>query len=259
MRDAEIGRIVRALRRRNGWRQEDVAQRAGVHRSTVSLIERGLLGRMTVETVRRPLEALEASLELVARWRGADVDRLLDEQHSRLQAAWKQRLERWDWTVIAEASFNHYGDRGRVDLLAWHAQRRIMVIVEIKTLIADVQGLLGPLDVKTRVAPWIAAERGWTRPLLVVPLLLLHESAASRRRLASLEPLFSRFSVRGRAAVSWLRRPVGAPAGLLVLSDLSPASLIRVRRVGRQRVRLASPKPSTDGTSRGPSRGRGVA
>ena len=252
MRDVEVGRIARTLRRRRGWRQDDVAARAGVHRSTVSLVERGRLAGLTVLTIRRCLDALEARLEFHPRWHGAELDRLLDEAHSRLQAAWKERLERWGWLVIAEASFNHYGDRGRVDLLAWHPLLRILLVIEVKTLIADVQGLLGPLDVKLRLSASIALERGWGRPLAIVPILILLESSSNRRRLASLAPLFSRFNRRGRSAATWLRHPGSIPSGLLILTGSSPATGERVKRVGRQRVRVDTAHLSVDGSPPGP-------
>jgi transcriptional regulator with XRE-family HTH domain len=240
VRDIDIGRIVRVLRRRRGWRQLEAAAHAGVHRSTWSLVERGHLDHLSMTTVRRCLEALECRLDLVPRWRGAELDRLLDEAHSRLQAAWSAKLELWGWEVLAEVSFNHYGERGRVDLLAFHRALRNLVVVEIKSELADVQGLLGPLDVKTRVATSIAGERGWGRPIHVAPVLIIRESATSRRRLAALAPLFGRFNLRGRGAISWLRKPSESPSplGLLILSDLSPAGSISAKRVGTQRVRV---------------------
>ncbi len=276
MDDLSLGRAVRALRRRRGWRQEDAAGRAGVHRSTWSLLERGQLDAITLPTLRRCLQVLEVRLTLVAQWRGSALDRLLDEDHSRLQAAWKQRLEGWGWVVVAEVSFNRYGDRGRIDLLAWHPPSRVLLVVEIKTLIADAQGLLGPMDVKTRVAPAVARQRGWASSA-VVPLLVLAESSTNRRHLESRAPLFSHLSLRGRGALVWLRRPsgpaaggttserrlggmlsgppaggtpserpLGLPSGLLVLSDLSPADHRSVKRVGRQRVRRPRPRPSVE-------------
>ncbi len=233
--------------------------RAGVHRSTISLVERGQLEGVTLPTLRRCLAALEVQLVLAPRWRGADLDRLLDEDHGRLQAAWKGRLERRGWMVIAEASFNRYGDRGRVDLLAWHPVWRVLLVVEIKTLIADAQGLLGSLDVKLRVAGSVAHERGWGRPAAVVPMLVVAESSTNRRRIASLEPLFSRFSLRGRAALAWLRHPDGHPTGILALSDLPPARHSSVRRVGRTRVRRSASAPSVDGGAATRLRGPGGA
>jgi hypothetical protein len=144
------------------------------------------------------------------------------------------------WEVLAEVSFNHYGERGRVDSLAFHRALRILIVVEIKSELADVQGLLGPLDVKTRVASSIAVERGWGRPIHLVPVLVIRESATSRRRLVTLAPLFGRFNLRGRGAISWLRKPSESPSrlGLLILSDLSPAGSISAKRVGTQRVRV---------------------
>jgi transcriptional regulator with XRE-family HTH domain len=153
MRDLELGRLVRTLRRRRGWRQVDCASRASVHRSTWSLWERGHVDRMSLAVLRACLDVLEIRLDLVPRWRGADLDRLRDEAHAGLEAAWKRRLERWGWQVSAEVSFNHYGDRGRVDLLAWHAVNRLLLVVEVRSEVADVQALLGALDVKIRVAP----------------------------------------------------------------------------------------------------------
>ena len=224
MQDVQIGRVVWALRSRRGWRQLDLARRAGISRATVSVIERGHLESVSLPALRRCLGALDVRLHLVPRWRGADLDRLLDDQHSRLQALWAHRLERWGWTVLPEVSFNRYGDRGRIDLLAWHPARRVLLVIEIKTQIVDIQGLLGPLDVKLRVAAGIARERGWDPPLAVVPVLVVAESSTNRRRIASRAPLFRQLAVRGRAAISWLRRPGDPVTGLLVLSDLSPAS-----------------------------------
>ncbi|HYM52131.1 MAG TPA: helix-turn-helix domain-containing protein [Candidatus Dormibacteraeota bacterium] len=93
IRDLDLGRVIRALRRRRGWRQEDAALRARIHRSTWSLLERGHVDHLTLSTVRRCLAALEVKLDLQPRWRGAELDRLLDEEDATLQAAWKERLE----------------------------------------------------------------------------------------------------------------------------------------------------------------------
>ncbi len=233
MQDVQLGRVVRALRRRRGWRQSDVAARAGVSRATVSVIERGHLESVSLPALRRCLGALEVRLQFVPQWRGADLDRLLDDHHSRLQAFWKHRLERWGWVVLPEVSFNSYGDRGRIDLLAWHPTHRILLVIEVKTEIVDIQGLLGPLDVKLRVAAGVARGRGWDQPATVVPLLVVAESSTNRRRIASRAPLFRQLALRGRRAITWLRRPESGVAGLLVLSDLPRA---RTSSAGRQPV-----------------------
>lgn len=254
MLDGELGRIARTIRHRLGWRQEDVAARARVHRSTVGKLEGGGASELNLDTVRRILDALGARLDLRVLWHGPHLDRLLDESHAALAAAWKNRLERWRWQVRVEVSYSRYGERGRVDLLAWHPQSRILLVVEIKTDLVDAQGLLGPIDVKTRLARVIAADLGWRNPALVVPMLLFKDDSTIRRRVDRLGPLFGQFDLIGRAATSWLRSPSTASAlrGLLIFSDLAYVGHDRTKTVGRERVRVARGQVSVESTDRGP-------
>ncbi|HWH24756.1 MAG TPA: helix-turn-helix domain-containing protein [Candidatus Limnocylindria bacterium] len=62
MDELHLGRTIRALRRRRGWRQLDLAEAAGVHQSDVSRLARGYIGAYRVDAVRRVLVALEATL-----------------------------------------------------------------------------------------------------------------------------------------------------------------------------------------------------
>jgi transcriptional regulator with XRE-family HTH domain len=246
VRDVDLGRIVRALRRRRRWRQADCARLAGIHRSTWSLLERGHLDGMTLETLRRCLDAIGVRLDLVPRWRGAELDRLLDENHSRLAATLQRRLSRWAWAARSEVSFNHYGDRGRVDILAWHPGTRVILIVEVKTEIADVQALLGSLDVKRRLGATLAREAGWPRPEAVATMLVVAEGATNRRRIKRVEALFAQFDRRGRSALSWLRRPNSTPEAMILFSSQSSARGGRVIRGGASRVRVSGGRASVE-------------
>lgn len=240
MLDGELGRIARTIRRRQRLRQEDVAARAGVHRSTISILEQGGAGRLSLDVVRRIFDALGGKADVRPWWRGPALDRLMDERHAAIEAGWKARLEAWLWAVRAEVSYSRYGERGRIDLLAWHQPTRILSIAEVKTDLVDAQGLLGPLDVKTRLAPVIAAELHWRQPSLVVPILIFADESTVRRRVGDLAPLFTRFDLRGREAISWLRSPSleRPPSGLLIFSNLAyrasasaaPRERVRVRK-----------------------------
>ena len=55
---ARLGRNVRRLREERGWSQEDYADRAGIHRTYVSDIERGRRNPTVtvVEKLAQPLE-----------------------------------------------------------------------------------------------------------------------------------------------------------------------------------------------------------
>src|SRR5262249_29427353 len=147
---------------RRGWRQFDVARRAGVSASTVSRVERGQLDEISVAALRRVTEALGAQLEIRCRWNGEGLDRLLDEAHAALVESFVERLQGESWQAAVEVSFSIRGERGSVDVLGFHAASRTLLIVEAKTVIPDAQAMLFSLDRKARLAGDIAAARGWT-------------------------------------------------------------------------------------------------
>ena len=217
--------------------------RARLHRSTVSLVERGHLSGLTLNVIRRCLEAVQAQVDLTPRWHGSELDRLLDEQQlvaGRVEGS----AGALGWDVWVEASFNRYGDRGRIDLLAWHDAAQVLLVVEIKTEIADAQGLLGGLDVKVRNGRFLARDLGWDRHIAVAGGLIVTDRTTNRQRVDRLAPLFARFHQRGRAAISWLRDPDPSVNGLLIFSDVRPATTKRGTYVGGQRVRCICPRSS---------------
>jgi len=190
----------------------------------------------TVRTLQRICEPLEIDLRVYGRWRGGELDRLLDAGHAELQESAKRRLEALAWLVRAEVTFSRFGERGSVDLLAFHPGSGVLLVVEIKTVIADIQGLLRPIDVKVRLAGEIAARLGW-HPHAIVPALFVSEDSTTRRRVAHHESLFGRFALRGFAAKAWLRRPDQASSGILLFIPWSKGTARAVMRPGHQRVR----------------------
>jgi hypothetical protein len=126
-----------------------------------------------------------------------------------------QLLRDAGWIVEPEVSFNHYGDRGRIDVFAYHPALRLLLVIEVKTKIDDAQDVIGRLDVKRRVAATLARDRGW-RVTTVIPGLLVMEGRTARRRISTHTALFAGFEVRARAAIAWLKRPtVPPPPGIL--------------------------------------------
>jgi transcriptional regulator with XRE-family HTH domain len=211
-----LPRAVRALRHRQGWTQSALGARIGVSRELISRMERGDLAGVPVGTLRRVATELDATVSVQIRWRGEELDRLVDAQHAKLQQAASELLLSLGWVVRIEVSFNHFGDRGRIDILAKHPVMRILLVLEVKTGLGDLQETLGRLDVKTRLGRRVALELGWSDVAAVVPVLVIGDTRTSRSVVARYDALFQRFSLRGRAAVAWLRRPRGeAPPGLL--------------------------------------------
>lgn len=251
MNDTQLGAAIRLLRYRRGLRQADVAQRAGMSRSIVSMVERGKASELSVTMVRRVAGVLALPLGWDLGWKRADLDRLRDARHAALQNEFKRLLERHGWEVRAEVSFNRYGERGRIDLLARQPLAHVLLVVEIKSSIVDVQDLLGALDVKERVARAMAREMGWVAAP-AVPGVVIAEGSTARRRVAAHGALFARFALRGQGALAWLRKPTGRPDGLLIFTGLSDSNGVAASRAGRQRVRLRRATLSTAPHRRGP-------
>ena len=234
-----LGRSLRALRMRLGWRQSDVATTAGVSRAFVSKVERGLIRHSDLDRLERICQALGADLDVRIRWRGEALDRLLDEAHAALVDRMVGELRAAGWDAALEVTFNEFGDRGSVDIAAWYPSTRSMLIVEVKSVVADAQGTLLPLDRKTRLGPTIGRSRGWNVES-VSKLLVIADGSTNRRRVARLASMFdAALPMRNREVRRWLRSPSGAIAGLLFLPDAPPGS-VRRRSAARQRVNRPS-------------------
>ena len=234
-----VGRSIRALRIRRNWRQRDLAAEAHVSASQVSRIETGDLGRMCLDDLRSLADALGAELDLRVRWHGEGLDRLLDAAHADLADGVVRMLTRLSWETAAEVTFNHFGERGSVDVLGWHAGRRALLVTELKSVVPDHQAMLSSHDRKVRLGREIAHGRGWD-PVTVASLLVIRDSRTSRRRISEREDLFrNAYPDRSAAVRRWLRDPSGPLAGLLFLPDYRPEGARRPV-TGRQRVRRPS-------------------
>ena len=236
MDPVRLGHHYRALRLRRRWRQTDLGTKARVSRSTISRLERGRLDEVSVATLRTVAEALDASLDIRLRWNGENLDRLLDEAHAGLVEDLVRRLHADGWLTEVEASFSIRGERGSIDVLAYHEATGIVLVSEVKSVVPDSQATLYGLDRKGRLAPDIARERGW-RCRGVARLLVIGDSSTSRRRIESLAETYrAAFPRRGWDVTRWLRSPDGPIAGLMFLPY---ARRVRGRRpnTGVQRVR----------------------
>jgi transcriptional regulator with XRE-family HTH domain len=222
------------LRVRQRLTQSALARRAGVSRQAVSLLETGKAVTLRLGVILAIVEALGGRFDGRLLWNGPELDRLVDARHAALTAWVKGRLERWGWITRVEVSFNRYGDRGRIDLIAFHPRFHILLVIEVKTAMVDVQELLGTLDMKARVAGSVGGRFGWDTAT-VVPGIVFADDPTTRRRLARLDALFDGFPLRGRAATSWLRRPTDVPPRGMLFLTAAPGS--EVRRTGQQRVR----------------------
>jgi len=236
--DSRVGQVVRTLRWRLRWRQIDLSAASGVPQSVVSLIERGHLDHLSLRTIRNVLAALDARTALDVRWRGADLDRVLDENHSQLVGQVASTLRRFGWNVAVEVTYSEYGERGSIDILAFHGATASLLVIEVKTEIASVEEMLRRHDAKVRLGSIIGRKQfGWVATS-VSRLLVLPESTSNRARLARHASTIDQVIPLGGVEVRrWLRTPSGSIAGRLLLRPSAggagkrkPGGSHRVRR-----------------------------
>lgn len=220
MDDIRAGRLLRALRRRAHLSQKQLGARIGLSQQEISLLERGHFDAVQVRTVRSAFRGVEAGAEWEIRWRGGAVDRLLDGRHAELVGAIGEFLMSDGWEVVPELTYNVYGDRGSIDLVAWHPSTSTLLIVEVKTELTSIEATLRKHDEKVRLGPEVVAERlGW-RPRSVAQLLVLPETRTARRHVEQAERVLGRaYPTRGWAMRRWLRAPIGRGDGILLLSS----------------------------------------
>lgn len=241
MDDQQVGISIRTVRVRRGRRQAEIAAEADISATTISRIERGHLDEVAVGTLRRVCARLELRVDIRVRSRGGDLDRMVSARHSQLVESIIAKLHRDspDWVVQPEVSFSIWGERGVIDIFAWHPGKRALLVIEVKTEIVDVGEMLGTFDRKRRLAREIALERGWD-PLTVSAWLVVADSRTNERRIADHRTtLRTAYPDDGRRMRRWLAEPDEAVAALSMWPVVAKAagSKAPVRRVRQQ------PKP----------------
>lgn len=245
MDDLAVARAIRVMRIRRSMRQLDLAAEAGVSRTTISRIELAQLDGVPVGTLRRVCEGVGLRLVLELRGEGAALDRALGARHSAMhEAVARLFTDLPAWVVAPEVTFAIYGERGSIDILAWHAATRSLLVIELKTELVDVQDTLAVLDRKVRLAAKVAEDRGW-RAATVSAWLVVAAGPTNRRRVAAHAAMLrAALPADGRTIGRWLQAPSGRVMALSFLSDDRPTGTPHgysaVSRVAtRRRVRVA--------------------
>lgn len=215
-----------------------MARRAGVSQGVVSLLERGHLEEVSLAKLRAIARALDAEFVVQLRWRGGDLDRLLDEGHASLVGAIVDLLKQSGWHVRVEVSYAVYAERGSIDVLAWHPGSRTLLVVEVKTELVSVEETLRKHDEKVRLASAIARQQLHWQTTSVARILVLPELSTARRRVERhRSAMGSAYPMRGPQLRRWLAAPDGGASGLLFLAVATrrpgPVARKRISQVRR--------------------------
>lgn len=240
MDPARFGADIRLLRRRRGWSQRRLASEAKTSRWTIAEVEAGRGDRLPLERLIAIVASLGGYLSVRILYQGEGLDRLRDRRHAALVEAMVERLQAEGWDVATEVTFNNFGERGSIDILAFHPATRTLLVVEVKTVVPDIGGLLSTLDRKVRLAADIARARGW-QVKRVARLLVIPEASTARRRVADHQATFDNaFPARNVEVNAWLRSPSGSLSGLLFLSTARDSSTRRGSGPRKSTVRTGS-------------------
>ena len=173
----------------------------------------------------------------------ADADRLLNARHAALTEAYLEWIGAFPgWELRPEFSFSHFGERGIIDLVGWHADERALLEVELKTDVIDSGELLGVVDRRRRLGAEIVEVLGW-KPRTISSLVVIAESDANRRKVAALGRTFdAALPDRIGAVRRYLRTPTQPIRGLIFFSNRHPGQARNSFATAR-RVRRRPPQP----------------
>ncbi len=223
MEHIRFGLALRALRRRRRWSQDRLASESSVSRSVIGRVERGRADRVSVATLVRIAAALGARVDVRILWQGEGLDRLLDQSHADIIERLVRTLSDDGWLRATEVSFNIDGQRGSIDILAFHPSTGALLVIEVKSVVPDLQAMLHGIDRKGRIARQVARERGW-EVTSVSRLLVLPDDRTARRRVDTHAATFdAALPARTAEVKRWLRDPHEPIAGILFLPTVPQA------------------------------------
>ena len=222
-----FGARVRAVRVSIGLPQRRLASRIQRSQGFVSLVERGKVKRLSIAEADQISEALGATLVLTVE--GPILlagTRQLDAAHARCIAYVARRLSAQGWIVHREVLIGARDRPGWIDILAFDPVSRVLLVVEVKTEIADLGGLERQLGWYQREAKRACRDLDW-RPDVVVTFALVLATATNDDRVrANAESLRQAFPVRWRELMRVVRRESSASDGW-GLAMVDPRSRVR--------------------------------
>jgi transcriptional regulator with XRE-family HTH domain len=220
-----IALAVAELRQTLGWTQAELGRRAHVSQSFVSRVEHALLPDLSFVDATRLLEVMGARLTVgVSAPFLADRELQRDPAHARCSSYVAARLKQDGWLTATEVEVGGDRSRGWIDLLAYHPDRRLMLVVEVKTEIRDLGAIERTLGWYEREA-WASARRlGW-RPSKVVGCLLLLATEMNESRIGDNRAAFTAgFPIRAGELWRIMSNEVPPSHGARALALIDPLS-----------------------------------
>ena len=209
-----IGEVIRRTRTEHRWSQDSLAERLHVSQSKVARLESGHLTFVDVELVSRAFAELGIRATFDANTLGlAGRREQRDLVHAACEGHVARRLHRSEWAPRLEVEIGQGRWRGWIDVLAFRASDRSLLVVEVKSELDDVGRIQRTIGWFEREA-WSAAERlGW-RPRRARSALLVLATAENDDRLSrNATALRATFPGSAAQLAGWVDGTAAVPSG----------------------------------------------
>jgi transcriptional regulator with XRE-family HTH domain len=220
-----IASTTRETRLAIGWGQAELARHAGTSQSTVSRLERGLADRVDLATVGRIFDLMGCRLDLrVEAPFLADRRHQADPAHAHCVAYVVRRLTGAGWVTKREVEISHARSHGWIDVLAYRAADRALLVVEMKTDIEDLGRIERSMAWYEREGPMACRRVGWSVRSVIGVLMVLDTGVTQKRLRVNRDALAQTFPMPPRELrriVEFPKAAIGRAARAIVAIDPS--------------------------------------
>ena len=218
--DERLGLMLRRLRRELNLTQRELAIASDISLFDLRRVESGAAGEVPFGRIRRLFTQCDARARVSVWWKGAALDRLLDQDHAAIVEHGSALIARYGFLTPTEVTFSEYGERGSVDIFAHREELKAVAVCEAKSAFGSLEELNRTLDAKARLAPRICEDRyGW-RPRCIARLLLVPSVSSTRRVVAAHRTTLDQlYPARATEIRRWLRHPNERLGGIWFLSN----------------------------------------
>lgn len=144
-----LGIQIRDARLARRWSVATLAEKAGVSRSAVYLVEAGKSASMEMPVRLAAALGWRLDLQLIdPRHRGEPPIRSADPVHSAMGEFEAGHLRASGFPVGIDEPYQHYQFAGRADVVAWDLERRSLLHIENRTRFPDFQESAGSFNAK---------------------------------------------------------------------------------------------------------------
>ena len=210
-----LAQAVREGRTARGWTQAELARRADVSAGMVALVEHGEVNA-SIDLAGRLVSAAGVTLDLRHHVPFGGM-RQRDAVHAWCMAYVQRRLMRDGWIVLREVEIGQGLMLGWIDLVAWHAGLRVVLVIEVKTQIRDLGQIERTLGWYARAAPTVARAKGWN-PAVISRWLLVLATSENDQGISDIVPAVRQaFPYRSTASLA-------TPEPVSALAMIDPAT-----------------------------------